>query len=174
MTNFARIAAAVAMVLCGAAEVQAQSADAGASLQGTVKAGDRLTITTLAGTNLAGRLVRTEGEALVIRTSGGEQAVAYSDVDRVRRRRNGIKAGATFGLLGGVLWGLLVSNVVDDEIDSGTVLLMTTAMGVGAGVGLDALIGSNRTIFKRPTAGSPAVGLQPTRGGAAVRWPASW
>jgi hypothetical protein len=170
MTNLVRIAAA-AVVLCCAADVQAQNADVAASLQRKVKAGDHLTITTLAGTSLTGRLVRAGAEGLVIQTNGGAHPVAYADIARVRRRTNGIRAGLTYGLLAGVLCGSLFAI---DDVDGNAALAVTMAAGVGTGVGLDALIGSNRTIFRRPAAGSPSVAIRPTRGGAAIRWTASW
>ena len=174
MTKVARIVAALAVVIGCAAESRAQSeSETRGSIQRAAKAGDRLTITTSDGTALRGRLVSTDADVLVLRTSDGERALAYAGIEEVRRRKNGIKAGAALGLLTGAVWGLLVATTVDDEINSGGVLAVSSAIGVGVGVGLDALISKNRTIFRR-TAARQAVEIKPRKAGAAVRWAVRW
>ena len=58
------------------------------------RSGDQLTIDTRQGPTLKGRLVSKAADALVLDIGGREQPVPLGDIDRVRRRRNGVVASA--------------------------------------------------------------------------------
>ena len=98
MTNHIRIAALLSMMLAGAAEVRAQAA-AGArdAVERRTRIGDRLTIDARDGSATEGRLVSVTADALVLDSAGRKQSFTYGDIDRIRRRRNGIVLGAIIG-----------------------------------------------------------------------------
>lgn len=174
MTKVTRIVAALAVVIGCAADSRAQGEnETRDSIQRVAKAGDRLTVTTATGTAVRGRLVSADVKELVLRTSDGERALAYAEIDEVRRRKNGIAAGAALGLLTGAALGLFVAAVVDDDASAMEVVAVTSAVGAGVGIGVDALISRNRTIYKR-SAARQALEIQPRKAGAAVRWTVRW
>ena len=95
----------VAVALAGAENAAAQSAaDTRTAIYGTVKPGDRLTVTATDGSEVRGRLLVVRANALVLREADGERAFRYDDIDRVRRRKNGIAAALSPGRLPGAVF----------------------------------------------------------------------
>lgn len=173
MTNWAA-AVTLFVLLAGSAEVFAQSEpQARFTLQAATKLGDTLTITTTDGMEVKGRLLRLDAGGLVVDTGAGAASATYERIERVRRRKNGITAGAVTGVLAG-LW---LGSVAEHEVGSATtgfdIVAVSAVLGTGIGIGIDALIGTNRTIFRRSTS-KKALRFEPRKGGAAVGWSAAW
>jgi hypothetical protein len=169
-------AAALASALVGVSTAGAQTVElARATIDREAKAGDRLTITTRDGTHSKGRLVDVGSDALVLRAARGQRSFAYDDIDRVRRHKNGILLGLIIGAGAGLAVGLPMRSWANNETGDGDRILTTfLAAAIGAGVGLDALAGSNRTIYRRPPDARSGLDLQSKKGGGAVRWTVSW
>ncbi|HXW05524.1 MAG TPA: hypothetical protein VD833_09865 [Vicinamibacterales bacterium] len=166
-----RAAAAVSFVLA-AAPVSAQTAPAG--IEKKLKTGDRLTVTTDDGWEVRGRLVNIRSDALLLRIDDADVQLAWDDVERIRRRRNGVLLGSLIGLGAGLATGIPLKSLVDNETGKGNEALATMiAMGVGAGMCLDAVLSTNRTIYRRDGAAT-SFGLQPLRGGGAVVARIAW
>ena len=170
-----RVASAVVLILLAGATAWAQGGtDARDAIERKSRGGDRLTIDMRQGPTLEGRLVRTNADALVLDLGGREQAVAFGDIDRVRRRRNGVAAGAVIGLAAGLTFGIPARMLVNDEHGNGNAALATLVVtGVGAGVLFDSVLSLNRTIFRR-SAASVHVAVEPQLLGAAVRVVGRW
>jgi hypothetical protein len=175
MTNHIRIAALLSMMLAGAAEVRAQAA-AGArdAVERRTRIGDRLTIDARDGSATEGRLVSVTADALVLDSAGRKQSFTYGDIDRIRRRRNGIVLGAIIGTGAGVALGLPPKMLGDVEGGNGTAALLTvTAIGAGVGIALDAVLSLNRTVYRRSSR-DVTFDVAPRTGGAAMRVIARW
>ena len=79
-------------------------------------------------------------------------AIPYSDLERVRRRRNGVVLGGIIGLATGVTFGIPVRIIINAESEDGDrALLALAAYGLGIGLAVDALVSLNRTIYRRST-----------------------
>ena len=137
-------------------------------------AGDRLTIDTRQGPTLEGRLVSKTTDTLVLDTEGREQSVPFGDIDRVRRRRNGVVLGAVVGLGAGLTFGIPARMLVNNENGNGdATLLALVGIGVGTGLFVDGLLTVNRTIYRR-SASSVHLSVEPQIGGSALRVTARW
>jgi hypothetical protein len=168
--------AALAIVLVGVSTAGAQTADlTRTTIEREARAGDRLTITTRDGAQSKGRLVDVGIDALVLQAADGQRSFAYNDIDRVRRYKNGIVLGVLIGTGAGLVAGLPMRSWAHNEgADGDRILAICLAAGIGVGTGLDALAGSNRTIYRRPPGARSGIDLQPKKGGGAVRWTVSW
>lgn len=170
-----RLASAVVLILVAGAEARAQGqTDAREAIERRSRGGDRLTIDMRQGPTLEGRLVTQAADALVLDTGGHQQSVPFADIDRVRRRRNGVVVGAVVGLGAGLTFGIPARMLVNNENGAGNSALLTmVGIGVGIGVLVDGLLSVNRTIYRR-SATSVRFGLAPQIGGAAIRVTAHW
>jgi len=169
-------ATALAIVIVGTSTAGAQTADpTRTTIERKAKAGDRLTITTRDGAQSKGRLVDVGIDALVLQAADGQRSFAYNDIDRVRRFKNGIVLGVLIGTGAGLVAGLAMRSWAHNEgADGDRIFAIWLAAGIGVGTGLDALAGSNRTIYRRPPEARRGFDLQPKKGGGAVRWTVSW
>jgi hypothetical protein len=166
----------LAVAVIGIPPAQAQSAaDTRTTIERKVKPGDRLTITGADGMPVEGRLLVTGVDTLVVRAADGERAFAYGDIDRVRRRNNGVIVGAIVGTAAGLAVGLPLRTWWNNEGSDGDRILWTfLAAGAGIGTSLDALMTSNRTVYRRPRPGRAGLEVQPQNRGGVVRWSATW
>jgi hypothetical protein len=170
-----RLASAIALILVAGGEARGQGeTDAREAIERQSRGGDRLTIDTRQGLTLEGRLVSHGADALVLDIGEREQSVAFGQIDRVRRRRNGVIVGAIVGLGAGLTVGLPARMLVNNEAGNGdSVLLAMVGIGVGTGVLVDGLLSANRTIYRR-SATSVRFGVAPQSGGASMRVTARW
>ncbi len=170
-----RLASALVLILVAGAEARAQGAtDAREAIERQSRGGDRLTIDTRQGPTLKGRLVSMAADALVLDIGGRQQSVPFGDIDRVRRRRNGVVVGAVVGLGAGLTFGIPARMLVNNENGNGdSALLAMVGIGVGTGMLVDGLLSVNRTIYRR-SASSVRFGVEPQIGGAAIRVTARW
>jgi hypothetical protein len=175
MTKTCNLAFGLVLLLATATSAQAQDvATVRDRLDRGTRIGDKLTIETRDGIKVEGRLVGIGGDTLLLNTAGAERSFAYQDIDRVRRRRNGVLLGAVIGLSTGILLGIPPRLIVNNEGGDGDLALISiAAIGLGAGVAIDGLVSRNRTIYRRSS--SPVqLGVQPLKGGGAVRVGVRW
>jgi hypothetical protein len=145
-----QLAAALALTLFAGSTAAAQ--DARDILERKTRPGDRLTIDLRSQDPIEGRLLAAGADGLTIESSGGPVAIPYSDLERVRRRRNGVVLGGIIGLATGVTFGIPVRIIVNAESGDGDRgLLALAAVGLGAGLAIDALVSLNRTVYRRST-----------------------
>jgi hypothetical protein len=157
-----------------AVPVQAQDADAARSaiLQGA-NLGDRITVTLKDGSRMRGRLLDVK-DAVVLRHDDDQRTFSFADIDKVSRYKNGMILGPVIGTAAGLAIGLPVRRRLNNEGQNGdgalTVLVIT---GVTAGTLLDALIGSERTLYRRP-ASTTSLSIAPTRSGFTAQLRTTW
>ncbi len=145
-----QLAAALAITLLAVSTAAAQ--DARGTLERKTRPGDRLTIDLRGQDTIEGRLLTAGADILTIESAGGPVAIPYSDVDRVRRRRNGVVLGSLIGLGAGLTFGIPVRIIVNAESGDGDrALLALAAFGLGAGLAIDAVLSLDRTIYRRST-----------------------
>jgi hypothetical protein len=145
-----QLAAALALTLFAVSTAAAQ--DARDTLERKTRPGDRLTIDLRSQDPVEGRLLTAGADVLTIESSAGPVAIPYSDLERVRRRRNGVVLGGIIGLATGVTFGIPVRIIVNAESGDGDrALVALAAVGLGVGLAVDALVSLDRTIYRRST-----------------------
>ena len=89
-----------------------------------------------------------------------------------RLRKNGVLLGALIGFAAGAAIGWPVAELSYNEGGSRSDGVWIALAGLGAGLGIDAILGSNPTIYR--SSGRTGVTVTPSRNGAmaalAVRW----
>ena len=170
------LAAAFILTLLTAATAAAQ--DARATLERKTRPGDLLTIDVRSLGPVEGRLVRLEPDGVHIESGSGIRPVAYGDIDRVRRRRNGATLGTAIGAGAGLVYGTVgaIIGAQTEDIGAGgalAVVAMCTAAGTAIGWAIDKAISLNRTVYRR-AATTVGFALAPRPGGAAASVTARW
>ncbi|HEX6974495.1 MAG TPA: hypothetical protein VF147_08845, partial [Vicinamibacterales bacterium] len=156
--------------MCGAAAAQGTSDPSFARMREKLKAGDRVTVQLADGRILEGRFSDVSAEALLISTTAGNKPVVAGDVARVQRHRRGVLLGTLIGAGVGIACGAAMSRWFEYEGHDGAgVFIGMTAIGIGAGVGIDALINIPRTVYRQI---ERRAGAQPESGGRriAIAW----
>ncbi len=158
-----RMVAIAAALLSGVASTEAQTHnDAKSTVDRKANIGNRLTVTTADGTEVIGRLLRLDGEHLVLQQDRGERTFRYTEIDRVRKRKNGV-LGALIGFGAGAALGWPVAELSANEGGSRSDGVWIALAGLGAGLGIDALLGSNPTIYR--SSSRTSVTVTPSRNG---------
>ena len=151
--------ALVLISLFATSEVSAQVANSFEQLQVLVKPGDRISVTDVNGTLSQGMIAALSRSTLQLTVAGAPRDLSESDVVMIRQRRRdsltngatiGAVVGGVFGILGGVLACAEQGNCAGSAVFAVSIF---TAMGAGAGVGIDALIVRQQTIYRRGTSG---------------------
>jgi hypothetical protein len=161
-------------VLAIGQDAAAQSDDQvrGAVLQGA-NLGDRITVTLKDGAEMRGRLIDTK-DGLVLRHGADQRTFTFTEIDTVTRSKNGLILGPIIGAAAGVAIGLPLRTRLNNEGENGDkALTVLVVSGVAIGTLLDALIGSERTVYRRPGSGTAFV-IAPTTGGITARWQKAW
>ena len=144
----------------------------GAILQGA-NLGDRITVTLEDGGEMRGRLIDTK-DGLTLRHQGDQRTFKISDIDSVSRSKNGMILGPVIGTAAGLAIGLPLRTRMNNEARNGDKgLAVLVVSGVAIGTLLDALIGSERTIYRR-SGSRTSFALAPTGGGVTARWQKTW
>jgi hypothetical protein len=116
-----------------------------------VGTGEKVAVTTTAGTRLSGTIARLSPSTLSVRVGQTLHDLRESDVATVRQRRNDSLAnGAKWGLGAGAAVGMIACG----RCHLGPGLAMAAVyggIGAGIGVGLDALTRSNVVIYQSRT-----------------------
>ena len=126
-------------------------------LQVLVRPGNTVTVTDAAGSEVSGRIEGLTPSVLSLDLRGALRDFNEADVTAIRQRRNDPLAnGARWGLGIGVGFALLAIASCR-ECDWGSapgfaavIVAGYGAMGAGLGVGIDALIRREQTIYRRP------------------------
>ena len=149
MTRHLTAALAITLVTLLIASTAAAQ-DARGTLERKTRPGDRLTVDMSDRGKIEGRLISAGAEILTIETAAGPASIPYSSIDRVRRRRNGVLLGSVIGLGAGVAAGIPLKMLMDNEgADGQGALLTMAAIGLGAGLAIDAALNLNRTVYRR-------------------------
>jgi hypothetical protein len=126
-----------------------------------LKAGNRVTVDLQNGSVLEGRFVDARPDAMTIATAIGDRTLTPAEMLRVQRHGRGVLLGAIVGGGVGLVFGIGASALLNYEgYDGDGALFGLTALGLGVGIGLDALINIPRTVYRRP-AFRTTVGLDP-------------
>ena len=147
---------AVTYLLFAAPCVFAQEASSFEQLQMLVRPNDTVIVTDFSGNQTRGRIAALSPSALRLIVNGVARDLPQAEVLEIRQRRSDSLAnGATYGAIAGGTFGILGSILVcAQEADCGQwvpgVLVVYTALGTGLGVGIDALIVRQQTIFRAP------------------------
>lgn len=171
---------ALVSVFCAPVRAQAQSEpaqsreDTWAQQAGTfdqlrmlVKPGDTVLVNDASGRGLRGRIVSLSSSSLRIDVNGILHDFAQNDVRVIRQhRRDPLSNGATIGALigAGFATAAIISFCRNDECGPGAAVWIVgvyAAIGAGAGVGVDALIVREKTIFRAAQPGSARLRLEP-------------
>lgn len=130
----------------------AAAQDARATVERRTRPGDRLTVDVRGQGPIEGRLMMAGADVLIVESFGRPVPISYSEIDRVRRRRNGVLLGSIIGLGAGLTFGIPVRMLVNLEDGNGDRALLTlAAYGLGLGLAIDAGLSVNRTIYQRST-----------------------
>ena len=144
----------IASLIGTAPDAFAQDASDAASrfsrLQEQLKGGDRVTVRLDDGMTVVGRFVAVSDRELILVTDGVRHPIPADQILRVRRRRNGVLLGTIIGAVAGVPFGLALRSYVHNEggSEAGAVLF-PIGVGAGAGLALDAVLATNRTVYVR-------------------------
>ena len=127
-------------------------------------------VRTTDGAELHGQLERMDRTSLTLRVGSEPWTVPMDRVEKVQRRGDPLKNGATIGavLVGGLL--IWPATLAASEPALGGEFAVGLVIGGAAGGALygaliDKLISSNHTLYQRP-----GIALAPTRGGVAVSY----
>jgi hypothetical protein len=119
-------------------------------MRARLKAGDRLTVDLQNGSTLEARFIDVGPDALSVATAIGDRRLLPSDVVQVHRHRRGVLLGAIIGGGVGLTFGTAVGSIFASEgQDRDGPLFGLTALGLGIGIGIDALINIPRTVYQR-------------------------
>ena len=171
MNTLTMAATVAARMVAATAGAQSQN-DARSMIGRKADVGNRLTVTRADGTEAIGRLVRLTDEDLVLQQDAGERTFRYAEIDQVRKRKNGVLLGALIGLAAGAAVGWPLAELSYNEGGSRSDGIWIALGGLAAGVGVDALLGSNPTIYR--SSARSRVTVQPTKNGAVVGFSARW
>jgi hypothetical protein len=164
------IATVLVLVSCGAAWAQPSGIDPSFErMRAKLKAGDRVTVDVQDGSSVEGRVVDADPDSLSISASGADRRFARSEVVRVQRHGHGMLLGAIIGGGVGLASGVAVGTYFNNEgHDGDRPLFGLTALGLGLGIGIDAVVNNPHTLYQRsPSRTTVNVEAGPRR--AAVR-----
>ncbi len=158
------------------ATASAQEVTRFADLPLRLNTGDHVTIETRSGVSVAGRVVRMAPEQLAVTgPDARERVFTAADVQRVRRRGDGLGNGVRIGALVGGAAGCAFGGLFSGEFRASDCMqgfLIFGAAGAGLGLAVDAMHTGATTVFQVPTASAR---WRPQHGtavavGATVSW----
>jgi len=163
------------LIFCGTASAQTSAND----LRGQVKEGQKVAVTDEQGRELRGRIVNVTTDSLTLARGDRREAVQYDQIvkiDRVDDLRNGALIGLGVGLALFALDAVVSSENGITLNPAGYVVIgaLYGGLGAGAGAGLDALIGGNRSIYQRGRSTrislAPSIGRDRVRASIGISW----
>jgi hypothetical protein len=162
-----RLIVLVAFAIFAPLEIYAQQARSFEQLQLLVKPGDRVSVTDTSGRSTRGNIAELSESTMRLQVNGVMQTFLETDVLEVKRRGDPLGNGAKNGALVGAGFGALCVVAVfsfdggADAVATSALLVGTTVgLGAAAGVGIDALIRRERTIY-RPGSRSTSFMIRP-------------
>jgi hypothetical protein len=145
------LAAVIVLASCSIGWAQPAAADPSFErMREKLKVGDRLTVDLVNGSRVEGRVIDGSPDGLVISTDVGDRRVSRPDIGIVRRHGHGVILGAVIGTGVGLTFGSLLGSLLANEgHDKDPAVFGLTLMGLGIGVGIDALANVPRTLYKQ-------------------------
>jgi hypothetical protein len=124
-------------------------------LQVLVRPGNTMTVADAAGSEVSGRLESLSRSVLSLSVNGARRDFSEADVTTIRQRRgDSLANGAWWGFGIGAGLAAVAFSSCDECWDSPGfalgIIAGQGAMGAGIGVGIDALIRREQTIYRRP------------------------
>jgi hypothetical protein len=119
------------------------------ALQTTLKPADKVTLTTVGGDKIKGKMLEVSADRIVLQLKGGPRSVDAAQIQKVQKRKNGVLLGALIGVGSMIPVSIGVSTYSYNEGGGAAVAFIPIAVGLGAGIGIDAAIGSNKTLYER-------------------------
>ncbi|MCC7180624.1 MAG: hypothetical protein IT177_19750 [Acidobacteria bacterium] len=166
------IAAVTATAACGAA--RAPLTTSFAQLPDHLNVGDTVTVESADGAEVRGRLVRMAPDSIAVTEPSAERMVDASRVRRISACCDSLLNGTLIGFVSGALFGTAVAVGLSDgssDLDGNQSALIFGGIGAGLGIGLDALVRSDRLVYSSPAV-TPRARAGPT--GAAVGITVTW
>ena len=163
------------LMMCGTSGASAQPlTEPRDPIQQRLKTGDRVSVHTTDGNHRSGRFVDSRPGGLVVDVDDRQTTFAWTEIEQVRRRSNGVLLGAVIGTAAGVVAGIPVYQIANNETgDGGKDLAVMIALGLGIGVGIDALLDRESTVYRRRAVTS-SLQIRPEHGGGAVHLRLTW
>jgi hypothetical protein len=143
-----------------------------AALATQLSMGDSLTVTDTAGEVVKGRLEALAPEQITLLVDGQRHTVAAARIARVQRKRVGVLLGAVIGAGVGIAAGAALASYADNEGGSQAAAWMfPIGIGLGTGIGIDALVNLPRTVYRRKPAAQVSVApiIAPGAQGGSIR-----
>lgn len=154
----------LALLVSGTSNASAQHATSFEQLQSLVKTRDRVSITDTTGKVSKGRVVQLSNSSLQLFINGDNRAFSEADVIQITRRQgDSLTNGGTIGaLVGAGIWGVGAAACRGECGGAPlSALGILTALGAGAGLGMDALRGRELTIYGGPRTSSMHIRMTP-------------
>ena len=142
-------ALALGIVIALGAPAWAQDKTDFSTLQSTLKQADKVTLTTVGGDKVKGRMFGISADGIVLQLKGGLRTVDADQIQKVQKRKNGVLLGTLIGVGAAIPFAVVLSTYAHNEGASSSVGLFPIAIGLVAGTGIDAAIGSNKTVYER-------------------------
>ena len=145
------MAAVLLLASCGTGWAQPSGIDPSFErMRAKLKVGDHVTVDLQDGSSVKGRVVDADPDSLSISASGADRRLARSEVARVQRHGHGVLLGAIIGGGVGLASGVAVGTYFSNEgHDRDGPLFGLTALGLGLGIGIDAMVNNPHTLYKR-------------------------
>lgn len=118
-------------------------------LPGLVKPGEILIVTSDDGSKVKGRMIEISADRILFRMKKGERSIPASEITRVQHYRNGVLLGALIGGAAGIPFALALNEYAANEGGSPGVAAVPIVLGMGIGIGIDALLKRPRTVYSR-------------------------
>lgn len=159
----------------------AQVASSFEQLQVLVQPNDKVRVRDVSGNQAQGRIGVVSQSSLRLIVDGAEtREFSPADVLEIRQRRgDSLGNGAIIGLIAGAAFGSVGALIVCAEeancaAEATGIVLAYGALGAGVGVGVDALIRREQTIYRAPARPAASIRISPIvtkdRKGIAVSW----
>jgi hypothetical protein len=104
-------------------------------------------LTTIGGDKIKGRMLEVSPDRIVLQQNGGFRTVDAAQIQKVQKHKNGVLLGAMIGAGSMIPVSLALSSYAYNEGASQGGAFVPIALGVG--MGIDAIIGSNKTLYYR-------------------------
>jgi hypothetical protein len=176
------IAGVACILFCsvGLRPAAAQVASSFEQLQVLVEPNEKVRVRDFSGNQTEGRIGVVSPSSLRLIVDGAAREFSPTDILEIRQRRGdslgngaiiGLIAGAAFGSVGALIFCV---EETDCAAEATGIVMVYGAIGTGVGVGIDALIRREQTVYRAP--GRPAAGIRfspivtKDRRGIAVSW----
>jgi len=133
----------------GPVGLQAQGQTDFAQLLTTVKQDDTLIVTTTDGIEAKGKMLEISTDRIVLQMKQGPRTITTPNILKVQKRKNGVLLGALIGAGAMVPVSMVIGEYMNNEGGSSAYAFVPIAAGLGIGAGIDAMIGSKKTLYQR-------------------------